>query len=272
VLGRGIDGSSRLDATSCYPLFSCRSPSLMAEDFEELAATHVACVLVPDPMDSRLTALAHLADVVIPYKHHVVVEEPLSLQALPGQSHARNIRRGLRRLTIEPHPSPDRLLDDWCELYGVLVARHRLTGLRAFSREAFEDQFRTPGLFAFRALLHGRTVGMHLWYVHAHAIHSHLSAFTAEGYANYAAYALQWEAIQHFTREGLRIDLGAGLSVRGDDGLSRFKQGFSRATRQVNVLGRILQPGPYAELCERAGASAADAGRYFPPYRLGETA
>jgi hypothetical protein len=270
LLLRAIPGSPYRDAMGCYPLFSCARYEALATDLSRLPPDVVSVVLVTDPMDSPAQeTLSPTFNLVIPYKTHYVLPAGTSLEGLPRKAHAKNVRRGLRKLDVEHCPNPLDYLQDWLRLYGVLIARHSIEGLRRFSPSAFAMQFATPGFQLFRASVSGQTVGLHIWYRQAGGVHSHLSAFDPLGYSLDASYALQWRAIEYFHSRGLWINLGGGSSIDGTDGLSAFKQGFARDGRRSLLCGKVLQQEAYKALCERD--SEASPGTYFPSYRRRES-
>src|SRR5205807_9852136 len=78
---------------------------------------------------------------------------------------------------VDLHSSPTRRSSD------LLVQRHGLRGIKAFSRESFRDQLAVPGITLLRAVRAGRTAGAHLWYVSGSVAYSHLMALSADGYA-----------------------------------------------------------------------------------------
>ena len=266
LLVRSIGGSDLRDAMGCYPLFFCDDERALDADLRDLARDIVSVVLVADPVSPPADAvLASTFDFARPYKPHYLLEAGCSLAGLPSRAHAKNVRRGLRKLAIERCARPADFLADWNRLYAELAGRHAITGLQRFSAPAFAAQFEVPGFELFRAALDGETVGLHAWYAQDGGAYSHMSAFSAAGYAADASYALQWRAIEHFHALGLRINLGGGLASDGSDGLSAFKRGFAGTSRTSTLCGKVLQPPQYRALCEAAGAGLDAA--YFPAYR-----
>jgi len=157
------------------------------------------------------------------------------------------------------------------KLYSVLVDRHAITGIPAFSRFAFARQLSVPGMAVFRALLGTDTVGIVLWYVQGRVAYYHLGAYSEIGYEVRASFGLFWSAIEYFAGAGVQwLNLGSGAGSEGRaDGLSRFKQGWSTGTRTAYICGRILDAARYASLASTMGASRTT---YFPAYRRGEFA
>jgi hypothetical protein len=209
-------------------------------------------------------------DVVIPYKQHHVTDLERPVADLLGRHHRRSVQKALRRVEVSTCPAPFAMLDEWCILYGQLSARHGITGLRAFSRVAFERQFGVPGMVGFRASVDGETVGLHLWYVRDQVAYGHLGATSARGYEYMASYALYWHAIEYFGERVRWLDLGGvpGLSDgESAEGLRRFKAGWATDARPTFLCGRVLQSSAYARLTRDRVVGKTT---YFPAYRCGE--
>src|SRR5262249_11694246 len=143
--------------------------------------------------------------------------------------HRRYVRWALRRLNVQMCTDPTTLLPDWVRLYRGLANRHCLSGMRAFSTESFNRQFEVPGFVMFGAHDGKTLVGAQLCYVNGEGAYDHLTACDRSGYETRASYALYWTAISHFATRVRWADLGgtAGLIEKEDDGLSRFKRGWT---------------------------------------------
>jgi hypothetical protein len=268
VLERPVPGAPGLrDAAGCYPLFTCRDWFALGEDLADLRASDlVSVVLVADPLTlpADIDLARHFGGVCLPWKDHYLVD--LGADHEPSTHHRRNARRFLRHATVEVVDDPTAWLDTWCSLYAQLVARHAITGAACFSRESFARQLALPGAVLLRAATaDDATAGLQIWFVDGpHAWH-HLSAYGAEGYRwGGASYALVAAALDHLREHGVReVDLGSGAGLAHDteDGLSRFKRGWSTHARPAWLCGAVLDPAGYAEL------AGDDPGPYFPAYR-----
>jgi hypothetical protein len=269
LLERIISGTSDHDAMGPYPLFCCTDWSGLRADFADLNGRVVTVVLVTDPfgpVDPSALASA-FSHGLVPYKEHSVIDLEVPLDQTACPHHRRNARKALRSLTVERVNEPVQLVDRWCGLYAELVARHELTGIACFSRQAFEIQLTTPGLVALRAIDEdGCTVGMLLWYCQGDVGYYHLAAYSQEGYAKNASYALFWASVEMFRGKLRWLSLGAGAGVRNDgsDGLTRFKRGWSPLVRSTYLGRHVVSPERYAELCR-----GKIAGDFFPAYRGG---
>lgn len=273
LIERPIPGGSGLrDAMGPYPLFSCARWEDMHQDLASLEGELVSLVLVSDPLGGYDCALLSdlFPDLMRPYKSHYVVELDRPPFARLPTHHRRNLRRALGGVSVEVCTDPWQFLDQWTALYDVLIARHDIRGMTAFSPQSFAGQFQVPGLVALRATEGDATVAMHLWVRRGRYAYYHLGAASERGYALRAAYALMHRAIEHFGSAGCEwLDLGAGAgAAAGDgDGLSRFKQGWGTGTMPAYLCGRILDRAAYDWLYRRRAASGSD---YFPAYRRGE--
>lgn len=272
ILERPIPGTARRDATGCYPLFSCRNWQHLADDMEELNGRVVSLAVVTDPFgDYEPADLERSFNyVVLPFKEHYCVDLSRPLDTFVCPHHRRYARKALETVQVERAKAPWELLDDWVRLYDVLVRRHGISGIAAFSRAAFEKQFRVPGLVVFRACHRATTVGMLLWYVQGPVAYYHLGAYDPVGYELRASFALFLCAIEYFAQVGLdwlALGGGAGLRAEATDGLARFKRGWSTGTRTAYFCGHVFDSAAYAEL---ADARCPSGTTYFPAYRQGE--
>jgi hypothetical protein len=271
LLERRIPHTSYCDGMGSYPLFVCRDWSGLQADFEELADRLVTVTVVADPFGNyTLEKLLRSFDVVRSMKPRYVVDLAHVRSSPPSLHHQKRAERALRRVEVQIHQEGLTFLDEWNELYSHLSSRHSLSGVPAFSREAFRAQLSVPGLVVFRALRRGIPVGMHLWYLKDDVAYSHLIALDPAGYKVGAAFALHAAAIRHFTDTVRWLDLGggAGLSVPAEDGLAAFKRGWANDQRPSLICGRILNGRVYDELCRGENQSID----YFPAYRAREHA
>ncbi|MEQ1693085.1 MAG: GNAT family N-acetyltransferase, partial [Gemmatimonas sp.] len=243
----------------------------LGADLAELDGDLVSLTLVADPFGDHDEAFLNTCfpDCVRPFKQHHVVDLTESPEDDISMHHRREVRRALKHVRVEPCAEPLTMLDDWMRLHDALVARHAITGIRAFSRASFTQQLQVPGLVAFRALHDGEVIGANLVLLNGDVAHGHLMAQNARGYSLGAAYAMYWSAIQHFSGIAHWYDLGGTPGVWSDDasGLLRFKQGWTHEQRTTYLCGRVLNREVYQRL---ASASQPVAPPYFPAYRVGE--
>jgi hypothetical protein len=273
VLEREIPGASLRDAMGCYPLFVCQDWSQLADDLANLADELVCLSVVTDPFGEYDTALLEdcFPDKVVPFKEHFYIDLERPMEEYVQREHRRNARRALKRLQVEWYQeAPESTMQDWTRLYEHLIDRHAITGIRAFSRTAFATQFQVPGLVPFRAVYQDATIAMALLYVQDDVAYIHLSACSPLGYELDASAALYWRAIEYCRDRELKwLNLGAGAGVNGngDDGLTRYKRGWSTGVRTVYFCGRIFDHAAYDQIVRTRGVPDTD---YFPAYRAGE--
>jgi hypothetical protein len=269
LLERNIGATAYRDAMGPYPLFSCTNWTGLAADLDELQSDLVSVALAPDPFgDYNLDLLRGCFDRVVAFKSHFVVD--LSQPGPYGGRHHRYYaRKALRDVTVDVALNPGDMLDDWIGLYDHLIQRHDLKGIKAFSQQAFSRQFETPGLVVIRASTSdGTCVGAHLWYIGRDVAYSHLAATNDAGYRLSCSYAIYEAALEYFRGKVRWVDLGGGAGASSrEDGLTKFKQGWSNCVRPAYFCGRILNAERYAELVR---ATNTETAAYFPAYRSGE--
>lgn len=272
ILERQIPNSQYTDAMGCYPLFACQDWSHLQHDLESIERGLVSVTMVVDPLadcDQELLRRC-FPDVFTPFKQHFVVDLTRKPETFVHPHHRRNARKAQREMSVERCERPIDFLQEWVDLYAVLIARHNITGIPAFSPEAFAKQLTVPGIEMFRATHEGASLGMLLWYEQGNRAYYHLGAYSAKGYELGASFALFDSTINYFAGSGtewLNLGSSAGTTATSTDGLGRFKQGWSTGVRTAYLCGRILDRPKYAELVAASGHSSA---KYFPAYRAGE--
>lgn len=274
IIKRQIKNTGLSDAMGCYPFFCCGDWTALKQDFEASDNGLVSISLVTDPFgDFNPDELKNLfPDKFIDFKKHFVVDLEKDWRSGIKGYHLRNIKKASSELNVEHKSNPHEWLADWCGLYRNLVERHEIKGVAEFSCESFARQFNVPGLEAFRAVLNGNTVGMSLWMLQGEFCYYHLGAYSETGYDKCASYTIFDAVLNHYSSKGVRlIGLGAGAGAGGDgnDGLTRFKKGWSNDTRRVYFCGKILDSQKYKRITE---FNVAADTTYFPAYRAGEFA
>lgn len=267
ILKRKIPGFPHYDAMGNYPLFACKDWSALSLDLNGLKDELVSLSLVADPFGSySISDLHRCFDVVVPFKEHYVVDLHRPLNESVSSHHRYYGRKALRDLFIERCDQPSLFLDEWCDLYNTLIARHHLEGLKAFSKTSFAKQLSTPGLVMFRALREGTAVGAQLWYRQGTVAYSHLLACNDIGYRYRASYALYLQSLEYFANEVRFADLGACAGVKESlaSGLTVFKSGWTKETRPAYFCGRIFDNDKYAKILAQMGSATTN---YFPTYR-----
>lgn len=252
LLVHGIVGTEYHDATGPYPLFVCSNWAGLTDDLASLSNLISVVAVVPVFVKANTSAF----DFTRPFKSHYFIDYQ-DVQVC--EHHRRNVKKAKRRVAVEV-VNPDEYLDDWLLLYTHLNITHNITGIAAFSRQAFEKQLRVPGVFAVRATINGETVGMLLWYIMGDVAFYHLGASSARGYDAGASFAMFDASIEALRSKVRWLVLGgaAGLTD-ADDGLARFKRGWATGSAPSYLCGSILNVATYTELCG-----------YFPAYRRGD--
>ncbi|MFK8049351.1 MAG: GNAT family N-acetyltransferase [Halioglobus sp.] len=267
VLERSIPDSTARDAMGCYPIFSCGDWSKLHSDIEDLGDELVSLSMIADPFGDY--DIAHLRecfpDLLVPYKQHYVIDMHRPIDEIVSRHHRRAAGKAQKKIQSEVCPDPASFLDEWIELHENLVAKHDITGMRAFSRSSFKKQLNTPGLVLLKAKCEKETVGAQLWFQHENVAFGHVLAFSELGYKLGATYALYWFALNYFSDKVKWCDIGgvAGHKESARDGLGQFKDGWSTGRKTAYLCGRILNRSRYQELEKRVNASTD----FFPAYR-----
>ena len=271
ILERSIPHREERDAMGCYPLFACRKWRNLPQDLAEIGKDLVTLALVTDPFaDVCAEFLQQQFDIAKPFKNHYVADLSRPLEELINRHHRYYARRSLRHMEVEVCLEPVKYLAEWTHLYGNLIERHHIRGIRAFSEESFRRQLTTPGMILFVGKRCGEILGAHLVAVQNTVAYSHLAAFSPVGYEQNAAYGIYWNTWEYLAERGIcRFDLGAaaGLDTAVDDGLDRFKRGWSAATRMVYFCGKVFDRERYAAIRQSCRSRETD---YFPAYRAGK--
>ncbi|NND90806.1 MAG: hypothetical protein HKN42_08060 [Granulosicoccus sp.] len=272
VLARRIPNAEQhADLMGCYPLFCCANWEALADDLRSCEEKYVSCVVVADPFGKHNGSMLRdcFPDLMVPFKQHFIV----NLEKQPFDSvsshHRRNAKLGLSAVDISVSETPIDLLDVWDSLYQLLIDIHDIRGIARFSRQSFRKLLNCPGVRAIYATKDDAIVGIVLFVLNDDNVaYYHLGAYSSVGYETKASFAIFSTAISYFGDMGvsaLNLGAGAGVTNCGDDGLSRFKRGWSGESRSAYLCGRILDKEMYRKIS--SGRSRTD---YFPLYRSGE--
>ena len=262
VILRPVPGAGAMDAIGCYPLASLAAGADIAGGLEHLRqAGLVSVVLVADPLTAPgPDRLCSGFEVCRPFKAHYLVDpdHPAHVAA----THRRWIRKAQQACRISQVALAE-AMEDWLRLYAGLVRRHEVTGAPDFPTSYFDALAGLPDLRVLAASCGDRIVAMSLWALSDDVAYYHLGASDDAGYDARAMYGLIAAGIDAFGG-GRVVHLGgsAGLADDAEDGLARFKRGFSNRAVTAYLCGARLDPDRYASLS--AGRPATP---FFPAYR-----
>jgi hypothetical protein len=127
----------------------------------------------------------------------------------------------------------------------------------------------------FQVQHRGEPVAAALFFTYRDVVQYHLGGSATTALPLAPNNLLFHEAALWSLRHGFkRLHLGGGRSAAPDDPLLRFKRQFSRQLIPFYLGKRVHDQQRYAALCAlwREQSNGADAGSYFPLYRLGTTA
>ncbi len=266
---RNIPDTPYRDAMGCYPLFSCGSWEDLGSDLSSFPEHTVAFSMVTDPLgdftDADLQSV--FTDLCRPFKQHYILDLEKDVSPVIASNHLRNAKKALKTLQIEACPQPSLQVEAWTDLYANLIKRHQIKGISAFSRAAFQKQFETPGLIVYQAMLEDNLAGMVMFYEMDNAVYYHLAAYTDDGYAHRASFGIFYKAIQDFQSKNLKwlnMGGGAGMTDSDENGLVRFKKGWTSETRTAWLCGKVLHKPAY-QMLSKQNPHASDT--FFPAYR-----
>lgn len=271
LLQQEIDATGYMDVRGAYPLFCCADWQNLQVDLAALDESIAAVSLVTDPFGQYDEALLQkcFPDRAFRFKTHYLVDLSEPPASFIAKHHLRNVAKAQGALEIFEAPDSNAYLDVWCGLYENLVKRHNLRGLQAFSYISFARQFEVPGLRVFVAKERDTVVGMLLCITQGDYSYYHLAAYSDRGYKLRASFGLFMHSFEVLAEDGIqKLNLGgaAGLLNAGskENGLARFKRGWSNAVRDVWFCGRVLNRDAYEALCRQHDGPK---NGFFPAYR-----
>lgn len=258
---REIEGTAYQDAINLSPRFYIDDERSLQNAVNELKNRDIiSATLIPDPL-KPLPNADRIFDVTAPFKTHYVLDYAQDWEA--RGIHKSNIRYAKNKCEVKRIHFSE-YLKDWQKLWDVLVERHQIKGLGKFSESHFKSLANVPGLVTYGAFDNdGNIIAMSLWFETPDYAVSHLNACTPEGYKAQANYAIYNFLIQDM-KDKKSLDLGGnfGLKDNPEDGLSKFKAGFSNTTKPSFIAGVICDSQKYKEL-----SAGKENTSFFPAYR-----
>lgn len=264
LLKRPIPASLHEDCCAPYPLLCCQNWAGLADDLAELKDRVVSVVAVLDPFAECDPNGLGFSEGVTPFKDHFVVDLQTPWESAIHHNHKRNAKKASKTLSIEKVPYSPKVLETWISLYDHLIERHNITGITTFSPKTFELQLQLPDMEIYQASLAGDVIGMVLFLKVEERVYYHLGAYSEKGYTHQAAFGIFWQALHDYQTQVQTVSLGAGSGLtNSEDGLTRFKRGWSTGTRTAHLGKHIANKTVYEELSKQR----AKGGSFFPAYR-----
>ncbi|MFO0388476.1 MAG: hypothetical protein ACK502_01975 [Alphaproteobacteria bacterium] len=254
------------DAAGIYPITPLNKNADIAGGLARLRDVGlVSVVLVLDDFHRlHMNTLKEHFDTVDSFKPHYLYR-PEKGEMIYGSHHKRAVKTAYKHVKVD-------VLDlrkhvhEWAELYDALIAKLGLSGLHAFPLAHHQQIAGIQGMVAIGAWMGDELVSCHIWADDGEYVHSHLVASNDKGYESRAAYAVNDTSLRYFSgRKLLNFGGGAGNSVGSDDGLARFKKGFSNDTAESYICGAILDKEKYQQLVNARKFNVPV--RFFPAYR-----
>lgn len=269
IIKRQIPGTPYFDAMGPYPLFLCENWDALHEDMNNLGDELVSVALVTDPFAQiSYEQLKEIFPVCYHYKDHYITDFSIPLEKTLSKKTRKLAARALRDIVVERCQEPIDFLDEWVDLYNVLVKRHDISGIRAFSRESFSRLLSMPGLDLFTARIGDEIVGAEILIQQGGYGYTHLLAISELGYEHNASYALDWTVLRYYSNTLHFLDQGSGAGLDNEEnGLVQYKKRWATGQIPVYFCGRILNEHVYPGLCDKKNING---NGYFPIYRAGE--
>ncbi|MDX1975378.1 MAG: hypothetical protein SFT92_06850 [Rickettsiales bacterium] len=250
------------DVAGVYP-FSAFPPDTNIQaglDFIREHGAVSATFVLDDYHRPNLEVLRDTSTVLRPFKTHYINRPELGPLRYDTH-HSRALKKALTQVQVKAFALSEHL-PSWCALYDYLIQELKLTGLHAFPHEYHRQIAAIPGMVAIGGWIEDRFVSCHIWACDDKTAHSHLVASNAEGYEARAGFAVNDFSLRYFAdKQVINFGGGAGNTDDPDDGLARFKRGFSNDTAQSYIAGIVLDETRYKSY---SGAAQTD---YFPAYR-----
>lgn len=139
-------------------------------------------------------------------------------------------------------------------------------GVQRLSEEIIAGQLSVPGTRVTEAWDDQGLLGAALWYQAGPYGYIHLHAQVERAYALHTSYVLYAAAMDDFAGQVRWLDFGgaAGVADDANDGLARFKRGWSTENRLTYVCGAVLNQAVYQALVDETETTFSG---YFPAYR-----
>ena len=143
LLVRQILNTDYSDAMGCYPLFCCENWERLSDDLEELRDRLVSVALVTDPFSNFdvETLRRCFPDKMFHFKDHFVIDFGIENATKISGNHRRNLDKAMRDVTVERCDPVSAFFEEWVRFYDVLIRRHNISGMTAFSLRSFETLF-----------------------------------------------------------------------------------------------------------------------------------
>ena len=266
VLLRQIGAGPHRDATGPYP-FCVIGRVDIANDLAGLAAAGaVSLTLVSDPFfGPRIERLTEAFDIVRPLKTLFVNNPSRKLKL--GEQHRRNTNKALAVCTVS-RADLAKKAELCASIYTDFAVARRFVASQLFPVEHFRRLALVPGAELHLVEVGNDVVGFHIWMMHRGVVYSHLTAMTAEGRARRSGFALSMFALEAFKdQEKIVFGGSAGVTDTPNDGLGRFKSGFSNETTESILCGKVLRPADYRELSVGVADDGPSGAEFFPKYR-----
>lgn len=161
-------------------------------------------------------------------------------------------------------------IESFNELYQKTMARNEADGFYYFDIEYFKKLLALENVFLFFVKNENKDIVSASFFMFSETFgHYHLSA-NNDGFRNLNGNYFILDSIFEFAKnKNIKyFHLGGGRSNQSDDSLLRFKQKFSKATKDFYIAGKIHDKSIYAEYNKIWASQTDENVKYFLKYRL----
>lgn len=253
------------DLSNIYP-FLTYNKGIPAYDLQNAIHEYnpVTVTIVTDPLKPLVSSLP-----AEDYKEHAVVE----LDKYNFNNLSDNVKRNIKTAKSDLEINM-RILDPLHhplhKMYQNLVKRHNITSeLTNYTLEQMEGILDVPGAVSFTAKEDPKgdrnwipkIVNRSVFYIQGDDAYYVLGCQSDEGYSLKSNFLLMHEAIETFKKLGLnRLLLGS--APEGNEGLKRFKKGFSTQMVTNQIIKLVCNEEKYASMVDGRNNDN------FPAYRF----
>ncbi|VAW63364.1 hypothetical protein MNBD_GAMMA11-1563 [hydrothermal vent metagenome] len=160
-------------------------------------------------------------------------------------------------------------IDKFVELYELTMKKNKANEFYYFERALYEKLIALEQVRLYEARYENKVIAMAFFMFGDDFVHYHLSANSSESYRYNANYALIHSLFGIAKQENKDyFILGGGSTSESNDPLLKFKEKFSKETRNFYIAGKIYNRRIYQKYCSLWEEQADCNQKYFLKYRL----
>ena len=196
-----------------------------------------------------------------------VVVKPLVVDIMG--SYKAKVRNLVKRSNEKVIISESEDIDRFIELYNKTMDKNSATDFYFFDKKYYIDLLNSPNIKLYKAVYNCEIIAMGFFMYGKDIVHYHLSANSDISYkinANYALLNYAFNQAQKLNKTYFL--LGGGTTSLEDDSLLKFKQKFSKETKQFFISGKIYNKEIYNKYVRLWEEQSEEDIKYLLKYRL----